>query len=318
MKLDLLFSRPEHPVVIKPEHDAKLEALCEYLSANRGYLEAVLLQHGGILFRGFRLNSVEDFRRCADSLGAKPFTYIGGDSPRTNVAPDVFTATEYPSGEVISLHQEMSYLPRWPRRVLFYCLTPAKHGGQTSIGSGRDVIAALSPDIVNRFREKRVRYLRHFKSDIPLGKSWQKTYQTQDRDDLERIVAGQGGELSWLPNGVLRITNTCESLTTHLGTGEEVWFNQAEQWHPSSFDPATRQMLEELVGRDAMPHDCTYGDGAPLEQNILEEIRLAMNRAKLLFNWERQDFLVIDNVLMMHGRESYRGERKTYVYLSEC
>ncbi len=48
----------------------------------------------------------------------------------------------------------------------------------------------------------------------------------------------------------------------------------------------------------------------------MSEIRRALDRSKLLFDWQRNDLLMIDNLLMMHGRESFKGERKTLACLS--
>lgn len=90
----------------------------------------------------------------------------------------------------------MSYLPQWPRRLFFYSLVPAASGGQTSLASSKDVLRAMPTEIVRKFREKKIRYIRNFYSDIPFGKSWQKTYQTQDRGEVENIAAKQGSTCS--------------------------------------------------------------------------------------------------------------------------
>jgi alpha-ketoglutarate-dependent taurine dioxygenase len=312
----LFTSNDSHPLVVTSTGDRSLAALCAYMHMNKSELRKLLLRHGGLLFRGFDLNSAQDFRRCAESMGAEPFGYVGGNTPRTNVAEDVFTSTEYPASEVIGLHNEMSYLPEWPRRLFFYCLVPAREGGQTSLASSRDVLSAVGPQIAERLRKKQINYVRHFHSDIPLGRSWKATYDTEDRDKVAELVAQQGSACSWLPGDVLRVTTRREALATHPETGEELWFNQAEQWHPSALNADTRMMLEEIVGRAQMPHDCEYGDGQALEEGELAEIRQALNGSKLLFDWEHGDFLVIDNMLMMHGREAFAGERKTLAYLS--
>jgi alpha-ketoglutarate-dependent taurine dioxygenase len=312
----LFASAESHPVMITPGADRSLAGLRAHLAADRSLTDALLLKHGGLLFRGFDLHGADDFRACAESAGATPYGYVGGNTPRTNVAVDIFTSTEYPATEVIGLHNEMSYLPDWPRRLFFYSLIPASQGGQTSLASSRDVLRALPAAIVTKLRDKRITYIRHFHPSLPVGKSWQATYQTQDRDAVTAIVSAQGSTCAWLPGDVLRVTTTCDALKAHPVTGEEVWFNQAEQWHPSSLDPAMREMCEELVGKAQMPHDCAYGDGEPFDENVLTEVRRALDRSKLLFDWMPHDLLMLDNVFMMHGREAFKGERKTLAYLS--
>ena len=305
-----------HPVVVTPRGDDSRTALFDYLDANRAELGARLTRYGGVLFRGFDLDGPEDFRACADRMGAVPLPYIGGNSPRTKVAPDVYTSTEFPASEVIALHNEMCYAPAWPRRVFFYSFVPAVAGGQTSLASSRDVLRALPEPIVRSFRERKLAYVRHFRSDIPVGKSWQDAYQTDSRVELERILDAQGSTHAWLTGDVLRVSTTCDAIVRHPETGEEVWFNQGELWHPSALAPEIRSMYEELVGRDRMPRDCLYGDGGSIEEEVLTEVRRVLAGSKLLFDWEANDLLVVDNLLMLHGREPFRGERKTLAYLS--
>jgi len=256
------------------------------------------------------------FRACAEALDARPFNYVGGNTPRTNIAPDVFTSTEFPPSEFIALHNEMSYLPDWPRRLFFYSLIPATAGGQTTLASSGDILRALPPEIVDRFRRKKVNYVRHFHSGLRLGKTWEATYQTSDRAEVERMIEGLGSTCTWLPGDVLRVTTQCEAVITHPETGEQVWFNQAEQWHPSALPPDMRALFEELVGPGRFPHDCEFGDGEPLDEDELAIIRRVLHGSKLLFDWQSRDLLMLDNVLMMHGREPFTGERKTLAYLS--
>jgi len=313
----LLSAGPDHhPVLITPTTDSSCEALRDYLLIHRAALQQLILQHGAILFRGFRVVGPVDFESCAESLGARPYGYVGGNSPRTRVASEVFTSTEYPASEVISLHNEMSYLPTSPRRLFFYSLLPARSGGQTSLANGLDVCRAMPEEIVAALRKRGLKYIRNFKQSVPLGKSWQETYSTNDRAEVAQLVARQGSECSWLPEGTLQVSTRCQALATHPQTGAEVWFNQADQWHPSALAPRVRAFYEELVGKDQLPHDCRYADGEPIEENVVAKIRRTLNQCKLLFDWQQCDLLVIDNILMMHGRESFTGERKTLAYLS--
>jgi alpha-ketoglutarate-dependent taurine dioxygenase len=317
MKIDSLFSKSDHhPIVITPGSDSSIGALHEYLNSQGDEIRGLLHRHGGILFRGFNFDNIENFRVTAEVLGAKPFSYVGGDSPRKRVIADVFTSTEYPATEVITLHNEMSYLPDWPSRLFFFSAIPAISGGQTSMASGIDVMRGVPQEVIAKLREKKINYIRNFHANIPFGKSWQATYQTEDRDEVEKIAAEQGSQCVWMPNGMLRVTTQCEAFGVHPQTKDAVWFNQAEQWHSTAIKPMLREMFEQMVGKGNLPHECEYGDGEPMEEQDLVEIRRVLETNKLLFEWRKDDFLMIDNVLMMHGRESFKGERKTLAYLS--
>jgi alpha-ketoglutarate-dependent taurine dioxygenase len=316
MNMDSLFSAKYHPLVVTPRADATADALCEYLTANRGGLRQLLLEHGGLLFRGFRVVGPADFKRCAESFGAQPFEYVGGNSPRSRIGADVYTSTEYPPSEAISLHNEMSYLPNWPQRLFFFSAVPSPSGGQTSLAHARDVLSGFPSELVTKFRDKQLNYIRNFKPDVPLGKSWQDTYLTHDRDELETILTEQGSTGHWSDDGALRVSTHCVALTEHPQTGEEVWFNQAEQWHPSALHADLRNMLEGMVGPEHLPHDCEFGDGEAIDEDSLRQVRSVLHSSKLLFDWQQGDLLVIDNLLMMHGREPFKGQRQILVYLS--
>lgn len=316
MNVQQLFPAQHHPVVISPTGGRTAAALCELVAEQSDAIGQLLLQHGAVLFRGFQIEGAEHFKSCAESTGAQPLNYVGGSSPRSRIAADVYTATDAPGTEVVRLHNEMSYLHRWPRRIFFFCGKPAPSGGQTTLANGADVRRALPAQIVSRMREKKLTYIRNFHPGTRLGRSWQSAYWTEDRAEAESIIAAQGSTYQWAENGSLRVSTVCDALTRHPVTGDEVWFNQAEMYHPSALDPGARARLEQALGRGRLPYDCEYGDGDPLEDEVLAEIRAALGSARLLFDWQHGDVLMMDNVLMMHGREPFRGERTTLVYLS--
>lgn len=311
-----LFSAPHHPVVVMPRADGGLDALLDDLAARPTWMPGLLLEHGGVLLRGFRIDDAVQFQRCAQALGAVAGSYAGGNSPRTQVADDVFTSTEFPAGETISLHQEMSYLPRPPRRLFFHCLIPATLGGQTTLAHAGDVLRAMPPAIVDEFRTRRLRYVRTFQPEGRLGKTWQATWGTDDAAQVERAIAAQGSTFTWLAGGGLRVETLCDGLATHPATGEALWFNQAEQWHASALAPATRALLEDSFGAGNLAHHCEFEDG-PLAEDMLAEIRATLRANRLLFDWRRGDLLMIDNHTLMHGREPFRGSRRTLVILSD-
>jgi alpha-ketoglutarate-dependent taurine dioxygenase len=317
MKSKPLFSaKQHHPIVVTPDADKSLAVFGNYLQDNRDDLQKKLWCHGAILFRGFDVDSADNFRFCAERLGAQSFDYVGGNSPRTRVSPDVYTSTEYPATETISLHNEMSYLPNWPARLFFFSVIPAESGGQTTLAHSIDVLNTVPEAITKKMREKKIKYIRNFQASIPLGKSWQSTYQCESREDVESIVAEQGSTCEWKNDGSLRVSTVCDAFTVHPVTGEEVWFNQAEQWHRSALNPALREMFEGMVGKGNLPHECEYGDGELMSDDDMAQVRRALNENKLLFDWQKGDVLVIDNLLVMHGREPFKGERKTLAFLS--
>ena len=66
-----------------------------------------------------------------------------------------------------------------------------------------------------------------------------------------------------------------------------------------------------------LPRNAYYGDGSPIEAEVLDTIRAAYREETRAFAWERGDVLMLDNFISVHGREPYTGERKVLVAMTD-
>ncbi|MGW5681885.1 TauD/TfdA family dioxygenase [Nonomuraea sp. NPDC003754] len=282
--------------------------------AARGPADELLLQHGAVLFRGLGVDSPAAFHEFVSTFG-EPFTnYRHGNSPRVAVQTGVWTSTEYPAEYEISLHNELSYAHRWPSRLFFYCDQAPATGGATPVSDSRAVLAGLAPDVRERFSTRGVAYLQNLHGGFGLGKSWQDTYETADRDEVERALAETGAEFRWTEDDELRVRQVRPAVRRHPETGEEVWFNQAEQWHVSSLpDDEAEALLEMAASDEELPLQATYGDGSALDVADLRQVREVAKRNECAFPWQQGDVMMIDNLLVMHGRHAYTGNRRILV-----
>ncbi len=276
-------------------------------------MDAWLHRAGGVLFRGFGVKAVLEFREVSVAVRPELGAYVGGDSPRIRVADNVYTSTEFPPHVEIGLHNEMSYSSWWPERLFFFCQTPAAKGGETQISDGRRVLANLDGAVRNRFADKGVQYeqhLRHAEGPPGPGKSWQETFETEDRAAVEAHARDGGMDWEWTGRG-LRTSIRRPGVLDHPETGEMVWFNQANLWHAAS---------ESAKKWDAPPgephHHARYGDGSDISMGDLEAVDSAYRRAELTFPWEAGDVLILDNRLMVHGRKPFEGERAVFVAMA--
>ncbi len=281
-----------------------------WLQANRDEVEQLLLVNGAILLRGFEVVSAQDFQDIAGIFCDEFGDYVGGNSPRTKVMSHVFTSTEYPKEERISLHNEASYLKRMPGKVLFCCVTPASKGGQTPLADCRRVLNRIDPQIRSCFDRNGVRYVNNLHGGAGLGKSWMQAFGTHDRKAVDDHLKANGQAFEWRPSGGLRTSMDAPATVRHPHTLEEVWINQAEQWHCSSLDSSLLEELLSLLGEDELPHNAFFGDGSSLRVQDLQCIREAMVAEERIFTWQTGDVLLCDNFLVMHGRQPYSGDRK--------
>jgi alpha-ketoglutarate-dependent taurine dioxygenase len=299
------------PFAVQPDGARGEDAL--HAAARR--VREQLTEHGALLFRGWDVPGLEGFRRFVDAFsdGAPPFGYAGGASPRQRLseAGAVYSSTEYPPEMTLSLHNELSYADLWPERLYFFCLVPAVTGGETSIADSRGILAALDPALVEAFRRRRLRYIRNLSPLKGSGYSWQEAFETDDPAEAERGCARIGADYAWHDGGVLRMSQVRDATAVHPVTGDEVWFNQADGFHPSALAPEVyAAALAEVGSEDRFRLNVTYGDGGRIEPEALDHIRAVLREQTIPHRWKAGDILVLDNLLTAHGRLPFAGPRK--------
>lgn len=321
VKVRLFDDERSLPLVVEPEDGSREAAspasLIDWLEVNRGLFDSWLLKHGAVLFRGFGVEDPAKFESVTCAIEPELLNYLEGDSPRTRISGKVYTSTEYPESYQISLHNELSYAYKWPRKIFFCCAVAPQQGGETPIVDCREVFRALDPRIRERFAAGKIRYVSNAHGGEGIGKSWQDTFETDDRSRVEEYLKAAGVDFRWGADGSLHTSQVREAVITHPVTGEPVWFNQAEQWHPSMLDLKNRRAMAALGLKDEdLPHYASFGDGSPLDAGELEEIRALMREKAVYFPWQQGDLLVLDNVLVAHGRNPFKGPRRILVAMA--
>jgi alpha-ketoglutarate-dependent taurine dioxygenase len=217
----------------------------------------------------------------------------------------------------LSLHNELSYSSAQPDRIYFLCLTAPAQGGETTLGDSRRILAAMPPDVRARFESKGLLYIRNLPSGAGSGYSWQDAFGTSDRTEVERHCAAIGAEHEWLGGDLLRLTEARPATAVHPATGEEVWFNQADGFHPSALHPSTyAELLAECGSEELFRLNVRHGDGTPIAAADLAAVRQVIRRETRPHAWQTGDILMLDNLLAAHGRRAFSGERRIAVAMS--
>lgn len=307
----------ELPLVVEPERDSEgsLAGLYRWLTDESGWIETQLLKYGAILLRGFAVQTPDDFEQICTAVDPQLLNYAGGDSPRQAVTGKVYTSTEYPAQLEIPLHNELSYRQVWPRKLFFFCEQAPQQGGETNIADCRKILQAIDPAVSQRFAEKQVAYIQNLHDGWGFGKSWQQTFETDDRDQVEEHCNNNSIEFRWTDKG-LWTRSICPGVIDHPVTGETVWFNQADLWHVSSRGPDYQAKMLKVFGEEALPSNATYGDGTPITVEELEEVRLAYRAIEVVNPWQQGDLLMLDNILAAHGRKPFEGLRRILVAMA--
>ncbi|SEP95127.1 TauD/TfdA family dioxygenase [Lentzea albida] len=269
---------------------------------------------GAVLFRGFDVPDVESFRRVVTAAMPDLLDYEEPSTPRTEISGRVFTSTEYPADQRIPLHNEMAYRRTWPQYLWFWCGTASDSGGETTLADYRRVLDRLSSAVRKAFETRHVLYERVYNTGVDL--TWQHVFRTDDRADLEERLRAQEVEFEWLDDERLRTREVVEGVVTHPRTGMVSWFNQANLFHPSSLPAEVRAALEDALGVDGMPRTARFGDGGDIPEEMLDEVRAAIDAETVRRPWEAGDVLVVDNHSVAHGREPFTGARRVCVAMS--
>lgn len=301
------------PLVIEP--NVAGVNLATWAGDNRDFIERELLKHGALLFRSFNVKAAEEFRGFIEATSGKVLEYNERSSPRTLVANNIYTSTDYPPDQSIFLHNEQSYNITYPLRIFFYSAMPALRGGETPIADTRKILGRISQEVKEQFISKKYMYVRNFGDGF--GLSWQDAFQTTDKTVVEEYCRNNYIEFEWKDGNRLRTRQVRQAVAEHPRTGETVWFNHLTFFHVSTLEPVVRDSLMAQFDEDDLPNNTLYGDGSRIPPRVLDELRRAYNQEEITFRWQEGDILMLDNMLMAHGRKPYEGPRRVLVGMAE-
>ena len=314
-----LFGDEALPLVLTPKRQEP--DFCGLLKERHEDLKQKLLQHGALLFRGFAISDAADFQGVIDALSLGPtLDYIGGDSPRTKITGSVYTSTEAPRSFKIPLHNELSFVSRYPKHILFFCDVAPRDRGETIIADARRVYRTVDDAVRRRFEEKGLKYVSAYYGtsrlmDVvnPSHKSWRQVFETDDPARVEALCREHDFAFEWHGENWIRISQTRPATITHPETGEHVWFSQP---HLYDFNPRLLGFWQWAgaklfyARKRTRLHEVFHADGSPIARADLYHLLDTLDACTVRFPWQRGDVLLLDNVLAMHGREPFTGERR--------
>lgn len=313
------------PLMLECEdRDLSRSACLDFLRDQRSMIREKLLTHGGLLLRRFPLHGAEDFGAAIQALGLGSYLdYIGGDSPRTKIVDGIYTSTEAPPSFKISLHNELSFVKKYPKHIYFFCETPPQADGETILGDARAIYKSMHPEIRQRFDQHGIRYVScyFYKSTVMdclnsmqrAHKSWVDVFETEDKKKVEDLCHENEFGYQWNRHDWIQISQERPATITHPDTHEPVWFNQA---HLYDFNPKFLGMWRYLAvkafyfQKHMRLHQVSYANRSPIRRDDMYQVLDTLDANTVKFPWQKGDMLVLDNVLAMHGRAAFQGKRR--------
>ncbi|QIY54438.1 TauD/TfdA family dioxygenase [Streptomyces sp. RPA4-5] len=314
---DLVRTRPldDEPFLLEVTAAVQGLELDRWIADQHDRVLADLDRYGALLFRGFAVDGPGAFSRAARAFSPDLLDYLERAAPRTEVADKVFTSTEFNEDQWIPFHHEMSYSHNWPGRLYFYCDLPAGARGATPVASERAVLPRIPAEVRERFKRHGVRYIRNYGPHLDLP--WQEVFQTSNRAEVEAYCRSSHAQFAWVGQDGLRTESVRQATVRHPRTGETAWFNHAHLFHVSNLPSDVSAALVGEFGIDGLPRNAYYGDGATIEDDVVDLIRGLYQEAAVTFRWEQGDVLVVDNFLTTHAREPFSGDRRILVAMSD-
>jgi alpha-ketoglutarate-dependent taurine dioxygenase len=259
--------------------------------------------------------SVGSFRAVVDLTSTGPLAYVERSSPRHLVHDGIYTSTDYPAHQSIFPHNEHSYSIEFPRKLYFYCETPATAGGQTTLVPTRRVTRAIDPTVGRKFEALGWQYVRNLRPRV--GVSWRDVFQCDRRSQAEDYCRSAQIDFEWTGADELRMVQRRPALEVHPTSREALWFNHIAFFHSSSLPIDVCAALREEFGASGLPNETYYGDGSVIDDDTAASLRQAYLDSVERFEWRAGDVLVIDNMLCAHGRESFVGPRRVLVAMAD-
>jgi alpha-ketoglutarate-dependent taurine dioxygenase len=147
----------------------------------------------------------------------------------------------------------------------------------------------------------------------PSHKSWRQVFETDDPARVEELCREHDFAFEWHDDNWIRISQTRPASIAHPETGERVWFCQP---HLYDFNPRLLGFWQWLgakafyARKHTRLHEVFHADGSPIDRADLYHLLDTLDACTVSFPWKRGDVLVLDNVLAMHGRAPFTGERR--------
>ncbi|MBC9912779.1 TauD/TfdA family dioxygenase [Chitinophaga varians] len=293
--------------------------LAAWISTHKEQFEEELVKHGGILFRGFGVDTVEKFSQFTKCFNTDPLPYMFRSSPRSELNENIrniYTSTIYPNERTINMHNESSYSRVWGRKIVFCCLVPAQEGGETPIADSRRVLADISPALVAKFRAKGVKYRRNLFPD--LGMPWQEVFQTNDIEVAKEICHKNKISYEFPEQDQMIIEWTKPAVYNHPVSGDETWFNHVYFFNKYSRYEELGLEADDFLPSEYLTSDTFFGDGTEISFEEYQEIGNAYKKNLVVFPYQKGDIIFLDNMLAAHGRNPYKGDRTIATAIMEA
>ncbi|MEU7007507.1 TauD/TfdA family dioxygenase [Streptomyces sp. NPDC046332] len=270
-----------------------------------------LEQAGALLIRNAGVDGADALADLAAGLGLAALDQPEPFALRRPLGRGVWSQPAWPATSPMCMHHELGWQRQPPPYLLVACLHPASSGGATGVADGRTVLSLLPENMTERAGEHGWSLVRRYTTGL-LGMPWQDAFPGLDAAGVEAYAADEETELEWSPGG-LTTRRTRPAIRPTGRDGTPAWSNLLAFCSEWTMDPAVRAYLVTALGREGLPFETGYGDGAPFTAEDVATVNSAYERVTTRIDWRAGDVLLLDNLRTAHSMEPSSDDRRTAV-----
>jgi alpha-ketoglutarate-dependent taurine dioxygenase len=327
------------PFVLSPPSPlASVVDASQFVKSHRNAIDQALHKHGAVLFRGFPLDTAQDFDTFVRSWeGWQDLSYERSMSfaVRHKLSDRICTTNEGKSGGLV-FHHEQAQTPLWPSHVFFCCLLPAQpgDGGATGIVSSDLVYEKLKerhPSFMESCETHGVRYTIYAgpKQDATkgAGRSWKSFFHAETKEECEVKLKAGGWDWEWGvgpsgsqpgPDFLKCTTPVLDAVKVAPGTSKKCFFNQliattanALEFSRVGTEGGGYDLLKDIPTQEGIDACVCFGNGDTISLQILLDAKRICEELAIDVCWQKGDVALISNYLMMHARRPWNGPEGT-------
>ncbi|CAE7205119.1 ddaC [Symbiodinium natans] len=281
---------------------------------------AQLQEHGAIWFRNFEsTKDAEGFRGFYEALQLNPCldpihtSGLRAMEPRKHA---VYEAVNKPSlaGHFVGLHNESTFV-KTATYGAFVCFEPASEGGgEFLVADGAKIVNDLDKDVLERIYNNKASGQSNldlnFLGALPEGFRESTADFLQDLIlkvvapkfdmDLEMIYGADQSN----PYRLQAIEHAQSPINKHPVTGQPVWFCNLH--NHSRYLRDRRPCTVPEVGMT----DVYSGDLSTIPYDDVRHINEVCERNIVSMSMKQGDVVLLDNYRVLHGRNTFKGDRK--------
>jgi hypothetical protein len=87
------------------------------------------------------------------------------------------------------------------------------------------------------------------------------------------------------------------------------------RWYVAKMNASTGTPLPDDAAKQ--PYATFFGDGAPIPDDFIELMHDTFRTHMVAIPYLERDFMIVNNLVATHGRQSYTPPRKVYVTMRE-